>query len=107
MRFCAERSGYSSTQTQPWVLGRESVLALEIRLQPAPVALDTLTMMGKRRTLDRAGFERRRRAEIWGKFADSERLSRVRTPGCASAPGRDPRDGGDRRRQREGQNTRR
>jgi hypothetical protein len=80
VRVRSERVGYEAMETKPWVLARSSVLEMELRLRPAPVALDTFTVAGRRRSRNAAGFEQRRGMEIWGRFADAERLSRVRSP---------------------------
>jgi hypothetical protein len=63
------------------VLAAESQLDIDFLLEPTPVALDPLTVTVRlRQSRNREGFERRRRAEIWGKFVDHERLARVRSP---------------------------
>jgi hypothetical protein len=80
VRVRVERSGYEPTQTKPWLLNRGSVLEMEVRLEPAPVVLDTLTVTGAWRSRNRASFERHRRSEAWGKFVGPERLATIRIP---------------------------
>ena len=80
IRIRAERLGYEPMRSQPLVLAANSELELELRLRDAPVVLEELTVRGERQSRSRAAFERRSRGEPWGRFADAERLSRIRSP---------------------------
>lgn len=83
VRVRAERLGYRAMRSQLFVLAARSELELEIRLSPAPVELAELSIRSERHSLRRAEFERRRRSEPWGRFADAERIGRVRSPRAA------------------------
>jgi hypothetical protein len=85
VRVRVERSGYESTETRPWLLKEGSVLEMEVRLRPAPVMLDALTVTGAWRSRNRAEYERRRRSEVWGRFVGPDRLASLR---LARASGR-------------------
>ncbi|HEX6071234.1 MAG TPA: carboxypeptidase-like regulatory domain-containing protein [Longimicrobiaceae bacterium] len=80
VRVRAERAGYGPMASRLLVLAAESSLELDVQLLPMPVALDGITVIGERQLGNRADFERRRRSEIWGRFADAERLAQVRSP---------------------------
>lgn len=83
VRIRAERRGFSSVETQPWVLRTGSTLDLELRVRPAPLTLDTITVTGRWRSRNRDRFEQRRRSEIAGTLLGEERLSRIRVPSAS------------------------
>src|SRR5690606_10094770 len=70
VRVRVERGGYATLESRPWVLGRNAVLELTLRLKPVPVTLDTLTVTGAWRSRNRQAYDRRMRGEIEGSFAD-------------------------------------
>jgi hypothetical protein len=77
VRVRVEREGYATLESKPWVLGRNAVLELTLRLKPIPLTLDTLTVTGAWRSRNRQTYDRRRRGEIEGSFADGEKLERI------------------------------